>query len=434
MKIHKSEFKKIAGDACNIITSYLHVHLKCGLLAIFLIVSIQLFSQGRKAVFIIVDGIPADLIEKLPTPSLDSIAAHGGYKRAVVGGERDGYSETPTISAVGYNSVLTGTWVNKHNVWGNYGKDIAKPNYNYKTIFRLVKDVEPNKKIGIFSSWLDNRTKLAGENLSATSNLVFDYKYDSLEYDTITYPNDTTSIRMRNIDQAVVKKAASAINENAPDLSWIYLEFTDDMGHTFGDSKQFYDAIQNMDQQIGIIWSAVQNRMKRFKEDWLIIITTDHGRDSVGLNHGGQSDRERSGWIVTNSSGLNSHFSEDTISIVDIMPTIASFMGVKIPADLCREVDGTSLRGKVEATMMRATNDNGVIKVTWKSKTKSGKVKIWTTTTNDFRSGNKDRYKLMGEYPVEQEHAEFKAPPSPKGFYKVVLETPHNTLNRWIVE
>src|SRR5689334_8678774 len=190
----------------------------------FLLVSILLISfaasaQKKKAIFVIVDGIPADLIEKLPTPALDSIAAGKGYKRAYVGGEKGGYSQTPTISAVGYNTVLTGTWVNKHNVWGNDGKDIANPNYNYKTIFRLLKDNDSTKKEAIFSSWLDNRTRLLGENLPGTNNLVLDYRYDSLEFDTITFPNDTTSMRMHQIDEAVVNKTTEVIRKNAPDLS-----------------------------------------------------------------------------------------------------------------------------------------------------------------------------------------------------------------------
>src|SRR6476620_12609117 len=129
-----------------------------------LVLSFTTTAQKKKAVFVIVDGIPSDLIEKLPTPALDSIAGRKGYKRAFVGGERGGYTQTPTISAVGYNTVLTGTWVNKHNVWGNYGKDIEKPNYNYKSIFRLLKDNDSTKKEAIFSSWLDNRTRLVGEN------------------------------------------------------------------------------------------------------------------------------------------------------------------------------------------------------------------------------------------------------------------------------
>jgi len=99
-------------------------------------------TKTKKAIFIIVDGIPADVIEKLDPPNLNVIAKQGGFAKAMVGGRKD-YSQSPTISAVGYNSVLTGTWANKHNVWDN---DIKAPNYN------LLKTQSPEKKIGIFSS------------------------------------------------------------------------------------------------------------------------------------------------------------------------------------------------------------------------------------------------------------------------------------------
>src|SRR5205085_934979 len=144
------------------------------------------------------------------------------------------------------------------------------------------------------------------------------------------------------------------------DLSWVYLEFTDDMGHTFGDSPQFLDAIKKMDNQMSRIWKAIQYRKKNFNEDWLIIITTDHGRDAAtGKNHGGQSDRQRSSWIVTNAKELNGHFKEDSVSITDIMPTIAKFMGLKMTPEYAREVDGVSLVGKLGATNLKAMYENG---------------------------------------------------------------------------
>jgi predicted AlkP superfamily pyrophosphatase or phosphodiesterase len=187
-------------------------------------------------------------------PALDSLAKAGKYMRAYVGGSKGEYSESPTISAVGYNSLLTGTWANKHNVWDN---DIAAPNYQYPTIFRLLKTQYPAKKIGIFSSWLDNRTKLAGEGLAQTGYIQFDYHADGYELDTVRFPHDNAREFMYKIDNQVVEQAALHIRNQAPDLSWVYLEYTDDMGHMYGDSEQFYEAVKKMDAQIATIAQAV---------------------------------------------------------------------------------------------------------------------------------------------------------------------------------
>jgi predicted AlkP superfamily pyrophosphatase or phosphodiesterase len=120
---------------------------KTAAFALLLSAGLNAAAQTRKAVFIIADGIPADVIEKLNTPNLKLIAKQGTYLRAHVGGEKGGYSQTPTISANGYNSLLTATWVNKHNVWGN---DIKAPNYNYWNIFRMFKNTLIPKKNSCF--------------------------------------------------------------------------------------------------------------------------------------------------------------------------------------------------------------------------------------------------------------------------------------------
>jgi predicted AlkP superfamily pyrophosphatase or phosphodiesterase len=197
---------------------------------------------------VVLDGIPADVIDSVATPNLDKISTEGGFTLASMGGEVGGYTETPTISAVGYNSLLTGVWANKHNVWDN---DIAAPNYNYWTIFRMLKESDPTKRIAIFSTWLDNRTKLVGANLPETGDITFDYFYDGMELDTMNFPHDKDKMYIHQIDEMVSKEAASYIQQEGPDLSWMYLEYTDDMGHSFGNSLQMIDAVQKADVQIG---------------------------------------------------------------------------------------------------------------------------------------------------------------------------------------
>ena len=401
-------------------------------LILFLLLLVAATTQAqnkKKALFIIVDGIPADVIEKLQPPTLMEISKVGGFTRSYTGGVKDTYNQTPTISAPGYINLITGVWGNKHNVWDN---DINDPNYNYWNIFRIAKKVKPSIKTAVFSTWTDNRTKLIGEGLDQTDHFMLDYSFDGLELDTVTYPHDKAADYIRKIDEAVSAKAASYVQQEGPDLSWVYLEYTDDMGHRFGDSDITRQAILGADQQIKGIWDAIKLRESTFGEDWLIVVTTDHGRDpNTGKNHGGQSDRERTTWIVTNSRNLNEHF-KGNVAVVDILPSVCNHLGVKIPEEQRDELDGVPFIGPLEFSDLHATKEGNKIVVEWKSYVNDNrKLSILITPTNRFKKGDKDDYMKMAEIPIKQQ--KFRASfTTQSAFIKVVIKTPDQSLNTWI--
>ena len=307
--------------------------------ALLLFAGSSVHAATPKAVFILLDGIPADLVESVSTPFFDEIAKDGGYARAYVGGQAGGASESPTVSAVGYNSLLTGTWANKHRVYSN---QIRSPDYRYWDIFRLVKQHNPVLNTALFSTWEDNRTKLLGHGRPEAGGDKLDYYFDGFENDEQRFPHDEAREYIKQIDDLVSREAARYLAQHGPDLSWVYLEFTDDIGHLYGDGDEMAAAITLMDANVGRIWRSVQARQQAEDEDWLVLITTDHGRDALtGKSHGGQTDRERTIWIATNSTALNEHF-RNLPGIVDILPSILTHLEIAVPQAVSEQFDGKS--------------------------------------------------------------------------------------------
>jgi predicted AlkP superfamily pyrophosphatase or phosphodiesterase len=371
-------------------------------------------------------------LKKASTPNLDAIASNGSYTDAFVGGIKGTIAETPTISAVGYNSLLTGTWANKHNVYGN---NIYNPNYNYPTIFRFLKDSIPSLKTAIFSTWLDNRTKLVGENLEATRNMKLDYHYDGFELDTVRFPHDKKTKYIRNIDSIVTNEAERYIKKEAPDVSWVYLEFSDDMGHGYGDSKEFDEAVHFEDANVGKIYDAITYREKNFNEDWLFIVTTDHGRSAKdGRGHGGQSNRERSTWMVTNKNDFNNYFRTSTVGIVDIFPTILDFFNLNIPIELEQELDGISFYNSKSIKNFRGKYQNDSLHFSWKNIDNiEGEAVISFSTHNNFKKGSKDNFKELATVKLS-DTTFIKAFPTKKtDTIKYILKTKNQILNTTII-
>lgn len=396
----------------------------------FCLITISASLAGeRKAVVIIVDGIPKDAVERLQVPVIYDIARTGAFGASFVGGETGRYNQTPTISAVGYNTMLTGTWANKHNVFGN---DNLSPNYNYWSLFRIAKAQKRPLKTGIFSGWTDNRTVLLGEGKAETGNLVIDYIRDGYDLDNENFPKKEKDLHVFDYDEKVSLEAAKCIREDAPDLSWVYLWYPDDASHFYGNGAYFDEYILKAGEQINRVWQAVKYRQQKFGEEWMIVVTTDHGRTVNGLHHGGQSLRERTTWIATNQK-VNKRFKDGRASMVDINPSICEFLGMEVPDAVKWERDGISFIGKTEISELEvSTYDRDVI-LRWKAWKKSAPVSVYASPANEFKTSGSENWIHLADIKAGDEEFRYDLDKiGQSNFYKFVLVGAHESLNRWL--
>jgi hypothetical protein len=178
----------------------------------------------------------------------------------------------------------------------------------------------------------------------------------------------------------------------------------------------------------------VKKREQKNGERWMIIVTTDHGRDAAtGKDHGGQTLRERTTWIVTNVGNLNEHF-KDAPATTDIMPSILRFMDIEIPEAVANELDGVPFFGPVSISNLEARQTGSLIEITWKPLDERGDVSIHYALTNNFSTGKKDQYIFAGKTNVKKGAFKLKDIPQSSGFVKILVKAPLNTMNVWVVD
>ena len=189
-----------------------------------------------------------------------------------------------TSTAPGWCSVLTGVWADKNGVTGN---GITK-SLEYKTLFTTLTEEKIIDSASFITSWnghfvTDNGTYNLEKKYCEENNLNVSFNY-CLE--------DTASARAAISD---IKK------DDCSDFIFAIYEGTDHAGHTFGFSSNnpIYRAGYRLNDVLAYrTINAIENRDTYETEDWLIIITSDHG--GYGTDHGGDSVQERMVFIITN--------------------------------------------------------------------------------------------------------------------------------------
>jgi len=273
-------------------------------------------TPAPKVLLIGLDGVRVDKLREAATPHLDSLIAAGAFTGAARTGR-------PTVSGPSWSSMLTGVWPDKHGVLGN---EFSANRYTEFPDF-LTRMEQADSSYGTYAvvDWPPLGTPAdGGPLLSAAVDRIDFFDGESLGY--------------RTADSLSVEAAVEALAFMDIDAAFVYLGDIDVVGHqTSSLSPEYRAAIEWADTRVGMLLEAVAARRTLPREDWLILVSTDHGRTDAG-GHGGESDLEFQIFVLASGPSVQSGTIEGDVGIVDVAATALTHLGV--PIDPAWQFDG----------------------------------------------------------------------------------------------
>lgn len=288
---------------------------------------------GRRVLFIGIDGCRADAVvaamERGLAPQLKTLSEseHGLLTRQFyAGGEKDTPTHQPTISGPGWSSLLTGVWMDKHGVRDN--RFIGGRFQSHAHFMRHIKEAKPTAFCASFADWPPIH------DFIADGSRVNDQEFLDVKF-TCTPDASRHFVDNPEKDIEIRDEALKTLRTQNPDAMFVYFGQVDEFGHGAVDSRAsfspdstlYMNAISHVDSHVGELLRAMRARPKFTEEDWLVLITTDHG--GKGNGHGGDSDNERNIWLIAHGQNLpkDKLMSEPTPQTA-LVPMIYAHLGI----------------------------------------------------------------------------------------------------------
>ena len=241
----------------------------------------------KKAIILGYDGCRADILaERKENGAVSYLLENGGSNNLLYCGGVN-YPEVntqDTSTAPGWCSILTGVWADVHGITGN---DITK-SLDTKILMTTLVEESVIDDASFFTKWKGhfsrkNATYLEEKEYCEKNNLAVDFRLCE---------NDEAS------HMSVLEEVKSA---DCSDFVFVIYEHTDSTGHDLGfsfNNPKYKEAFKAEDACAYEAIKAIEARETYETEDWLIIVTSDHG--GIELGHGGESIQERMTFAVMN--------------------------------------------------------------------------------------------------------------------------------------
>ncbi len=246
-------------------------------------------EQGKtekKAIILGYDGCRADILAEIDEANsgIKALTNDGAkFLLAYCGGVN--YPEVntqDTSTAPGWCSILTGVWADKHGITGN---DITKT-MDTKTLLTSLVEEKAADSSTFITKWKGHFSR---KNATYLDEMAY-CEENSLpvSFNLSKGDEDTHKLTLEEINKA-----------DCADFIFTIYEPTDGTGHGKGfsfNNPEYKEAFKTEDGYALEAINAIKARATYAEEDWLIIITADHG--GIGTGHGGKSIQERMTFAV----------------------------------------------------------------------------------------------------------------------------------------
>ncbi|WP_328298842.1 alkaline phosphatase family protein [Streptomyces sp. NBC_00435] len=263
----------------------------------------------NKVLVIGIDGTVLDRVKAADAPNLNGLMAQGLTARSTL------YANpmAATSSGPGWSTIATGVWPDKHGVKDNSftGKNYAA----YPDFLTRIENAKPALNTYAAADW---------EPITSTdqNGPIFSAKVDkrlNLKGDRDGYGSE---------DPKIAAAAATELRDQNPDAAFVYFGEIDHAGHSSGAASQEYlNTIARVDKLVGQLLTAVQARPSYGRENWKILVTTDHGHTDAG-GHGGSTIQERGTFVIAKGAGIPAGSVRTDVKLVDVAATALAQVGV----------------------------------------------------------------------------------------------------------
>ena len=269
------------------------------------------------------DGVRPDALIAAETPSIDALIAEGVMLEGTrILGERE--TTNDTISGPGWASILSGVWADKHGVRDNNCGTYKFQ--EYPTFLERLKHERPDAMTVALVTW-----KPLHQQLLRTADVCRNLK-------------PIGSNNYAAADAQCMRAAVEVLATHDPTAMLVYFGNIDNTGHAKGfhpASPPYLKAIETADSQIGKIMAAVKQRKTFAQENWLVLVTTDHGGQGKDHQRGRKVPEINTVFTILSGPAVDKKRAATTSFIVDVPVTALAHLGIAVREDW--KLDGRDL-------------------------------------------------------------------------------------------